>query len=287
MDPPAGFVNLEGTLIPAAQASVSVFDHGLLYGCGLFETLRVREGRFFRVDAHLARQEDGARQLGLSLPWERDFLRAALRDTAAANGMSDGVLRLTVTGGEGPPVPTSAGRGEPYFFITARPVTPLPAAVSACLAGVHPYPALPPVKSLSYLPFFLAREEARRRGFHEALLTCNGAVIEGSTSNPFAVRDGVLVTPPLESGCLPGIARAAVLEVARDAGIPVSEEELAVSEIGGWEEAFLTNSVAGILPLDRIEEARLPHAAPGPVTLGLTAAFDALVRRESARAAEA
>jgi hypothetical protein len=117
-------VNLNGTLFPPEEARVTLFDHGLLYGDGLFETLRVEAGRFFRLEAHLERLQDGARRLSLDLPWTAEQLTAALQETISANDISEGVLRLTVTRGAGPPLPDPSLCPEPSFFITVRPWTP-------------------------------------------------------------------------------------------------------------------------------------------------------------------
>lgn len=284
-------VNLNGTLLPTSEAQIPALDHGLLYGDGLFETLRVYDGKFFRLEAHLARLEDSAQYLDLSLPWTRDTLAEALRTTVQANSIAVGSLRLTVTRGTGPPIPDPSACDSPNFLITARPWTPPdPTAwergVSVCVAGRHPQWHIPGLKTLCYLPFQQARVAARRQGCEEGLLEVEGILVEGATSNLFVVRDGELHTPPLESGCLPGITRAVVLELAAQAGIVAEELHLGTEDLRKFGEIFLTNSLQEIMPVTKVA-GRLPgqffsvgDGAPGPITRRLHQEYQALVQRE-------
>lgn len=287
MTPPTMLVNLNGVLLPVAEAQVSALDHGLLYGDGLFETLRVYGGRFFRLEAHLERLTASARMLDFPLPWPSSALAEALHATVPANGIVDGSLRLTVTRGAGPPLPDPSLCETPTFLVTVRPWTPptqdaWERGLSACVSGRHPRWHVPGLKTLCYLPFQQARVAARRQGCDEGLLELDGMVVEGATSNLFLVRNGELQTPPLESGCLPGITRAVVLELARQAGIPVRECELPTSTLADCEEIFLTNSLQEIMPVTRLEASPVRNGQSGPVTRRLHAAYDALVRRELA-----
>jgi len=280
------YVNLNGAIVPAAEARVSIFDHGLLYGDGLFETLRVNGGRFFRLDAHLARLAAAAEQLALPLPWSADFLATACRETVAANGLAHGALRLTVTRGEGPPVPDPAVCASPTFFITVRALPPPIAGVSgisACIAGEHPRWLVPGVKATSYLPFQYARSMARRRGCDEALLTYGDQLIEAATGNLFVVRAGEVHTPGLESGCLPGITRAVVLEGARSIGVTCREAPVSLQMLAEAEEIFLTNSTAGLNPVVRLADRTVGEGRPGAVTLRLRDALHRLIEQELAR----
>lgn len=276
-------LNLNGSLVPAAEGRIAALDHGLLYGDGLFETLRVYEGRFFRLEAHLERLRRSAAQIGLPVPWTDSDLREALVATAGANGFGDGVLRLTVTRGAGEPVPGFPACGPPAYLITARPWSPRPGAgVSVCFAGRHPQTTVPGIKSLSYLPFLLARSEARQRGFDEALLCAGEEVVEASTSSLFAVLQGRLFTPPLDSGCLPGVTRAVVLEIAARA-LVLREQEmirpLCKQDLLEADELFLTNSVTGIQPVSRLESRTLPRC-PGTLTAALDRLYRELVEIE-------
>lgn len=279
---------LNGRLVPAARARVSALDHGLLYGDGLFETLRVRDGRVFRLGAHLDRLAASAARLSLPLPWTRAELIGALAATAEASGLPDVVLRLTITRGAGPPVPDRAGcpLGAATCLVTARPA-PLPpgedglsAAVSLAIGGHHPRWLVPAVKSLAYLPFQQARLAARSRGFDEGLLCFGDEAVEASASNLFVARGGTVRTPLLAAGCLPGVARAAVLELGGLLGIKILESPVGIQEVEQADELFLTNSVLGIVPVSRFEEVGLPGPA-GTLTRRLGSAWHDLTARES------
>lgn len=277
------YVNLNGAVLPAGEARLSILDHGLLYGDGLFETMRVADGRGLRAAAHLERLERSARQIELSLPWDRGTLLRAIQETVSANGADEAALRLTVTRGEGPPVPDPSACASPSFFITLRerPV-PRTSGITACFAGTHPQTFIPGVKSLSYQPFERARADARRRGFDEALLCAGPQVVEGATTNLFTVADGELLTPPLASGCLPGIGRQGVLEIAVALGIPLRETALAQERLRHCPEIFLTSSVAGVLPVIRLEDRILGDGAPGASTRRLLEAFEEWIRSDPA-----
>jgi branched-chain amino acid aminotransferase len=276
-------VNLNGVILPAEEARIPVLDHGLLYGDGLFETLAVREGRFFRLEAHLRRLAEGAGRLELPLPWSPGALAEAVRETARANGVRDGVLRLTVTRGEGPPLPDPSLCAAPSFLVTVRPAGSAPSGrtVSLCAGGAHPRTFIPGLKTLSYLPFQQARQAARQRGFDEGLLVHGDRAVEASTSNLFVVRQGELLTPDLGSGCLAGIGREAVLELAGRAGLAARETEVPLEWLADAEEVFLTSSVSGVVAVIRWEGAPVGSGEPGEVTRRMSAAFEELVRTTS------
>ncbi len=278
------FLNLNGSLVEPARATVSVLDHGVLYGDGVFETLRVRNGRIFRVEAHLERLEDGCRRLSLALPWPREDLRTALQETVAANAMQDGALRLTVTRGEGPPLPDPTLCPQPTFFVTARPapsVSGTPPNWKLRVTGTHPCTFVPGIKSLSYLPFQQARADARAAGDDEALLTREGRVIEAGTSNLFLVLNDRLITPDLTSGCLAGTTRALVLELAASLAIETEERPVHRDELGAAGEVFCTNSLMGIVPVEAVDGQRPSQGTPGPLTQALRAAYATVLRRET------
>ena len=292
---PAGCVCLNGEIVPAAEARVGIFDHGLLYGDGLFETCRAYGGRIFRLDAHLARLEQGARVLNLTLPWSRDSLVEAVYRTLAANNLLDAVLRLTVTRGEGPPVPDPSVCAAPTFFIAARPWAPIPPAAyeagyrAVIAESVRQNSASPfsRLKSLNFGLSQMARGEARTRGADEALLLNeHGRLAEGSVTNLFAVLGSRLVTPPPAEGCLPGVTRAAVLELAPSVGLAAEETTLTPDELARADEAFLTNSALEIMPLTRLGDRPVGTGIPGTVTARLMAAYGDLVRLEVYRASK-
>lgn len=274
-------------LVPAAEARISVFDRAFRSGEGIFETIRAYGTHPFRLDAHLERAERGASVLGFTLP-DPDVLRTAIHETARANAREgDLALRLTVTPGPvepGSPFPGTP-TGGPTVVVIAHPLRIDPATyergVSA--ATVTRTRELPEVKAVSFLAAGLARREATQRGADEALLvTPDGSVLEGSYSNVFAVLDGVLVTPPIDAGILPGVTRSVVLDVARDSGIEVEERLLALADVIAADEAFLTASTREVVPLVRIDADLVSGGMPGPVSRQLLAAYRDEVRREAA-----
>lgn len=285
MEVPAGWVCLDGELCPAAEARVSIFDHGLLYGDGLFETFRVYSGKFFRMDAHLQRLEDGALRLELALPWDRALLQEALRATVRANGIRDGALRLTVTRGEGPPIPDPRVCSRTHFFITARTWTPpgteaFERGWRVSTEGKFPGGCLSGLKTLSYLGFQQARQSARTLGYDEALLLDGKDLVEASTANLFLVKDGVLLTPDRLSGCLPGITRGAVLQLAAKMGIRTRERALNVRWLEVCDEAFLTNSLIELMPIVEYDHRALGDGEPGAITRRLLAGYHGLLAQE-------
>ncbi|MBP2151709.1 aminotransferase class IV [Xanthobacter flavus] len=226
-------------LVEEADASVSPFDRGFTLGDGLFETLRIKGGRVLRVEAHLARLAAGAGVLGIPLP--ALDLGTALAQTAEANGLSEGVLRLTLTRGPGPRGVLPRAEPKPTLVMTAAPLSPpLPPARLVIAQGTRRNDRSPlaHVKSLNYLDGILARQEAARRGVDDAiLLNTRDGVAETSIANLFAVIDGVLVTPPLSEGVLPGVMRAEVIAAG------ASERPLTVDDIAAADEILLTSAL--------------------------------------------
>jgi branched-chain amino acid aminotransferase len=278
-----------GRIVRASEVTISPLDHGVLYGDGLFETMRAYDGRVFRLDAHLERLAASAPVLHLELPWTAAELGTAVEQALSANTLTDAYLRLTVLRGVGPPGPDPRLCREPQYFVVARPLKPYPercyaegaVAVVATTRQNEGSP-LSRVKSLSYLNHVLARVEAREAGADEALLlNGRGELAEGASSNLFALCGGTLVTPPVESGCLPGIARAVVLEIAPRLGLAVALRPLALSELLDADEAFLTNSLMEVMPLARAGDRPIGSGRPGPVTARLAAAYRAVVDEET------
>ncbi len=230
---------LGSALVDEADASISPFDRGFTLGDGLFETLRVKGGKVLRMDVHLARLAAGADVLGMSLP--AIDLAVALAQTAEANGLSEGVLRLTLTRGTGPRGVLPPAEPKPTLVITAAPLSPpLPAArlVIGQATRRNDRSPLAQVKSLNYLDGILARQEAARRGADDAvILNTRDGVAETSIANLFAVIDGALVTPPLSEGVLPGIMRAQVLAAG------ATERPLTVDDLASADEILLTSAL--------------------------------------------
>jgi branched-chain amino acid aminotransferase group I len=271
---------VDGELIERDAAVVSALDRGLLYGYGLFETMRSYGGRVFRLKEHYERLREGAAQLGMAVPMSMPGLNETVTALLERNGADDVCLRLTVTAGTGEEA-RAGGAGEPKVILQARSVTGYPpelyrrgmAAVVSAIRRNEKSP-LSRVKSLNYLDNLLAREDAREQGADEAiLLNTRGLVAEGSVSNLFLVMGKRLVTPSVQSGALPGITRQVVLEAAGSAGLEAVEGEVEASAIGEASEAFLTNSVMEVMPLTRVEGRPVGSGVPGPATERLSCLY--------------
>ncbi len=285
-------VYLNGELLPREDARISPFDHGFLYGYGLFETVRAYPGmahkRLFRLDRHLARLRTSARMLGIEvLPPEAKLAQAAY-SVLEANGLQDARLRITVSLGPGEITPDAPARAEPTVFIAARPfVPPSPQTLDEGYAAVvFPHRVgtqtlLAEHKTCSYLHYLLARRHAHTAGVQEALLVSeDGLLLEASASNLFLVSSGNLMTAPVSAGVLPGITRETVLEMANALGMPTQEVAVPVEAISMVDEAFLTSSLVGVMPLSRVVGQTLGAGAAGPISRRLMRAYDLLVKRE-------
>ncbi|MFQ6121888.1 MAG: aminotransferase class IV [Dehalococcoidales bacterium] len=290
------FVYLNGSLIPRSQARVSVFDHGFLYGYGLFETMRAYHGKIFLLERHLKRLLNSAVVIGLSSQLAEIDLSKACYDTLKANGLLDARLRLTVSRGEVDSFPGSGTNVAPTVLVTATSYQALSAqrynkGFKAGVASFRRYSQSPlsRLKSANYLLSVLARMEAEASGLDEALLLNeHGFIAEGSTSNIFFVSSVGLVTPSLESGILPGITREVVMELADSLGVNVTEGEVKLEDLGQFDEAFLTNSVMEIMPLVEVRDNEgksltIGSGRPGKLTKRLMAAYKEMVERETSR----
>jgi branched-chain amino acid aminotransferase len=271
---------LDGRLIPVADARVSVLDHGLVVGDGVFETLRVYRGVPFAWTRHLARLRSSAAGLGLGLP-DAEELRAAADAVIAANGLTEARLRVTVTGGVAPP---GSGRGDapPTTFLLAFPVEPAAATVDVVVAPWcrNERGALAGLKTISYAANVRALAYASERGAGEAIFAnTQGNLCEATGSNVFVVRDRTLTTPPVSAGCLPGVTRALLLELAPVAGIPVEERDVAMDALASSDEAFLSSTTREVQPIARVDGTPIATVR-GPVSTRLTDVFRALVVRD-------
>ena len=253
---------------------MSPFDHGLLTGDGVFETLRVYWGVPFAARRHLDRLARSAEGLGLKPP-DGQVLRAAMADVIAANGLVDGRLRITVTGGVAPLGSDRAG-AVPTVIVAGSPMSPWPATTAVVTV---PWPrnergALVGLKTISYAENVVALAYARERGAGEAIFAnLAGNLCEGTGTNVFVVN-GALVTPPLAAGCLPGVTREILLEL-----VDVIERDVPLAGLATADEAFLTSSTREVQPIHAVDGKPLP-AAPGPLTRAAAEAFQELVRRE-------
>jgi len=287
-------VYLNGSLIPRSQARVSVFDHGFLYGCGLFETMRAYHGTIFLLERHLKRLLDSAAVIGLDSRLVDIDLGKACVDTLRANGLESARLRLTVSRGEVDSFPGSSASTTPTVLVTATGYAPVPAPIyhrgfQAGVASLRRCSQSPlsRLKSTNYLPSLLAKMEAEAAGLDEALLLNErGFITEGSISNVFFVAHSGLVTPSLESGILPGITRGVVLELADTLKINITEGEVRLEDLGQFDEAFLTNSVMELMPLVEVKDQAgkaitIGSGRPGKITKKLMAAYKEMVERET------
>ena len=269
--PPSGAYWVDGGLVAAGTAAVSPVDHAVIVGDGVFETLKVVNGTPFALTRHLGRLKRSASGLGLPEP-DDALVRTAVAETLTADPEA-GRLRITWSSGPGP-LGSDRGGGPGTLLVASSPGTVWPEAVQVhlCEWTRNERGALTGLKTTSYAENVRALEAAHRRGASEALLAnTQGRLCEGTGTNVFLVVDGVLVTPPLSSGCLAGITRELVLELTEVVERDVDPGELAVAS-----EAFLTSSTREVGAISAVDDTVLPEA-PGPVTAGLVAAFTALV----------
>ncbi len=281
---------IDDSIIPADQASVSVFDHGLLYGDGVFEGLRFYHGRTFMLEAHLERLEQSAEAIGLVLPHTVRQITAAIESLVEAYPADSGYLRLVVTRGPGSLGIDPGSCSRPVMFIIADELRVMNVSdpsqgVSLHVARTRRLPASclnPEIKSLNYLNNILARIEANRAGMDEALmLNLDGFVSEGSVDNLFIVAEGVLRTPPISDGLLAGITRAVVIEVAIEAGIACEQTSLRLEDLLQAEECFLTGTGAELIPVRQIDEHTFT-APDNPLTPIIMQGFRARIAKDCA-----
>lgn len=284
-------VYVDGRWQPKEAATVSVFDHGFLYGDGVFEGIRAYGGRVFRLDEHLDRLWASARALLLDIPVTRDELRALVLEACRRNGLDDAYIRLVVSRGAGDLGldPRKCPRATVVIIADALQLYPPELYErgmrirTAATRRVAPDALNPRVKSLNYLNNILAKIEANLNGVAEVLmLNHQGYVVECTGDNIFLVKNGRLVTPPAYVGILEGITRAAVMELARGLGVPVAEELFTQHDVYVADECFLTGTAAEVIPVVECDGRPIGAGVPGPITRELMGAFRALVGREGA-----
>ena len=271
---------VDGRLGDAEDARISPFDHGLLVGDGVFETLCVYAGVPFAWTRHEARLRRSAEGLGLAPP-PSETLRAVAEEVIAANDLDDGRLRITITGG---PAPLGSERSDapPTVIVAATPAKQWPPAESVVVVPWtrNEHGAVAGLKTTSYAENVRALAYAHEHGGSEALFAnTRGDLCEATGSNVFLVRDGVVSTPPEGAGCLLGVTRALVLELCRVHHVAHKEVDVAVGAVAESDEAFLTSSTREVQPISRIDGRALP-AAPGPITEKLATLFKDLVRED-------
>ncbi len=273
---------IDGAIVDASEARIPITDHGLLYGDGIFEGIRVFAGRVFRLDDHMARFRTGLSHIALDLPGGIEHARGVVLETVRAHGTQEAYVRLIATRGEGALGVDPSTCLHPRLLclvdqIALYPDEKLATGLAMLTSSLRRPPADvldPRVKSLNYLNNVLAKLEAKQRGADEALLLNQaGMVAEAAVANVFIVRDGELLTPPTSDGALEGIVRMTVLELAGSLGIPAREKTLGRFDLLAADEAFLTGSGAGIVPVTSLDERRIGEGQPGPIYTKLRAAF--------------
>jgi branched-chain amino acid aminotransferase len=288
-------VNVNGRITADREAVVPVFDHGFLYGEGIYETLRTYDGRLFLYDRHLRRLRQSAQLIDLPIPFSNDELEARINDTIAATKLdrADAYVRVLVTRGVGELTYDLKATPKPSWVIIVKPLPSPPAeiyqqGVKVALVDVvrnHPQSVNPMIKSNNLMNSALAAQQAAKRGGFEAVMrNYRGELTECTQSNLFIVKSGAALTPPLESGLLPGITREFVFEIGRAAGIDVREQVLRDEDLFAADEAFLTSTTREILPIVTVDDRTIGRGSPGPVTLELLQGFRAAVATIALRA---
>ena len=286
-NPLASKVYINGTFFDKEDARISVFDHGLLYGDGVFEGLRSYCGKVFRLHEHLERLFESARAIHLQIPMAIDSLADAVNEALKVNGIDDGYVRLVVTRGVGTLGLDPAQTSDPQVIIIADRITLYPEEfytnglkiVTVSTVRNHPAALSPRIKSLNYLNNILAKIEGKQAGCIEALmLNHKGEVAECTGDNIFLVRRGILLTPPREAGILDGITRQAVCELAVESGLEVQEIPLTRHDVFIADECFLTGTAAEVIPVIEVDSRMIGDGRPGPITQDLIKQFHQLAR---------
>ncbi len=272
-------VYIDGEYYPRSKAKISVYDHGFLYGDGVFEGIRVYDGYIFKLDEHLKRLYDSAKSISLHIPLTKAQFKDAIIDSVRRNRFRDAYLRIIVSRGYGDLGLNPVKCPKPTIVIIADQLPPLyeginVTAIVAATRRNSPDALDPMIKSMNYLNNILAKVEANRAGAHEAImLNHNGTICEGTSDNIFIVKNGELITPPLTDGALDGITRRTVIDLAREMNIPVVERSITVHELLSADEAFLTGTAAEIGPLVEVNHQRIGEGEQRPVTMKLIEAF--------------
>jgi branched-chain amino acid aminotransferase len=275
-------IYLDGKLVPRDEAKVSVFDHGVLYGDGVFEGIRVYEGNIFRLKEHIDRLYESAKTIGLEIPEAPEEMERATAETVAANGVRDAYIRLVITRGVGDLGIDPCKCPKPTVFIIVATIALYPPefyekGIPLITASTRRIPLEcvdPRIKSLNYLNNIMAKIEARKAGVPEAvMLNLSGRVSECTADNIFIMRNSKLKTPRLTEGALPGVTRGAVLELAEQLGLTTSETVLGLHDLYNAEECFLTGTGAEIVPVVSIDGRQIGDGRPGEKTLRLLSSF--------------
>ncbi|RZO88216.1 MAG: branched-chain-amino-acid transaminase [Kiritimatiellaceae bacterium] len=268
-------VYISGKWVDEEDAVISVFDHGLLYGDGVFEGIRIYNSRVFLLEEHIDRLYDSAKAIALEIPMAKSEMMEAVAETCRANGLAEGYIRLVVTRGKGSLGLNPYLCSEPEVIIIAAKIQLYPRElyenglkiVTVGTVRNHPEAINPRIKSLNYLNNVLAKIEAINAGCMECLmLNHKGEVAEASGDNVFAVRNGVIITPPSSCGALEGLTRNKVIELAQEAGLVVQERVMARYDLYVADEVFLTGTAAEIISVVEIDKRSIGSGEPGIIT---------------------
>ena len=285
-------IYLDGKFVDEADAKVSVFDHGLLYGDGVFEGIRLYGGNVFRLDEHLERFEYSAKAILLDMPLTRKGWSDAICETCRANGLKDGYIRAVVTRGVGDLGLAPWLCSKPSYFVIASKISLYPdehyekglAIVTVPTRRIGPAAIPATIKSLNYLNNILGKIEAKQAGALEGImLNEQGFVAEATADNVFIVHKGEMLTPASSHGALKGVTRSAIVDIAKDLGIPLREANLTRYDLWCSDEFFLTGSGAEVIPVVKLDGRTIGSGAPGPVTKRVLAEFRKRVLVEGTR----
>lgn len=285
-------VYLNGDMVDQADAKVSVFDHGFLYGDGIFEGIRLYDGNVFKLDEHLERLEFSARAIMLNLPWSRAEVAEAVCETCRANGLTNGYIRLIVTRGEGTLGLSPKSCAHPQMIIIADQIQLYPKefytnglkVITVATRRLSPAALPPMIKSLNYLNNILAKIEAGNLGYVEAfMLNEQGYVAECTGDNVFIVQHGKVFTPPVNAGSLTGITRGAVIDIVKSMGLELVETNLTRYDLWIAQECFLTGTAAEVVPVVEIDGRVIGEGRPGGITQRVLEAFHARVAQDGQR----
>lgn len=281
---------LNNSLVPEEEARVSVLDRGFLYGDGVFETLRAYSGAIFHCNDHLERLFQSAEAIYLQIPFTRDYLMEALHKTLVANHLKDAYLRLSVTRGVSEPGLDIRDCPSPTLTIFAKEFSGYPeslyqSGIRAAVVNTRRIPASalnPAVKSLNFLNNVMARVEATRLNAAEAImLNMEGYVAEGTVSNIFVVKDGLIKTPSLSAGILNGVTRSIVIGLSKENGIPIIEEAFYPDALYTADECFVTSTLYEVMPVISVDGQKIGKGLPGELTQRMLKLFRRLTENKS------
>lgn len=275
-------IYIDGEFLPKAEAKVSVFDHGLLYGDGVFEGIRSYNGRVFKLDEHLERLYDSAKSIMLEIPISIETMKETVLETLRRNHLTEAYIRLIITRGVGDLGLDPDKCPKPSIIIIADKIVLYPQKfyedgleiVTASVRRNYAEAINPRIKSLNYLNNILAKIEGKQAGAEEVLmLNAEGYVVECTGDNIFWIKNEILVTPPVHMGILEGVTRNSVINLARDAGIHVEERVFTRHDLYIADECFLTGTAAEVIPVVKIDRRAIGDGQPGKMTQRLIAAF--------------